>query len=136
MLKHVLSAAAGGLFVCASLAPLAADTGDAPKDAPTTAQAPVAGESAVKAYVDPETGTLVKRAPTQAEERGLALPQIDMSQIQEIHNADGSTTWIHENVVDAMVAVRGSDGKLTVKCAEHGVVDGHAKSAQESANDR
>lgn len=131
MVKNLFLAAIGGLCACLSAAPSAADT--APKN-PKTA---VAGEAGVRAYADPETGAVTARSASPQQDSALAFPPIDMSKIKEVRNADGSTTWLHENVQEAIVATRGSDGKIALTCAEHGVVDDHVKTAaQEVANDR
>jgi len=135
MIKNRFLAAVGGLCIFVSAASLAADT--TPKNAKAGVAAPVAGEAGVRAYADPETGAVTARPASAQQDRVLNLPPIDMSKIKEIRNADGSTTWIHENVQEAVVATRGSDGKLALTCAEHGVIDGHVKTAaQEVANDR
>ena len=135
MVKNLFLAAIGGLCACISAAPSAADT--APKNPKTAVAAPVAGEAGVRAYADPETGAVTARPASPQQDRALAFPPIDMSKIKEIRNADGSTTWLHENVQEAIVATRGSDGRIALTCAEHGVVDDHVKTAaQEVANDR
>lgn len=134
MVKNLFLAAIGGLCACASASPLAADT--APDTAKAAVAAPVAGEAGIRAYADPETGAVTARPVNPQQDRALAFPPIDMSKIKEVHNADGSTTWIHENVQEAIVATRTSDGGVSLTCAEHGAIDGHVKAAKETANDR
>lgn len=98
---------------------------ESPKDAQKSeANEQNAGQAAMKAYVDPETGQLTSRPTTQADAAALDAPfKEDYSKIQEIKKADGSTEWVFNGQVDsAIVAKRGADGKLRVVCAEHGVV--------------
>jgi hypothetical protein len=94
---------------------------------------PAAGQAAMKAYVDPETGQLTSRPATQADADALNAPfQDDPGKVQEIRKADGSTEWILNGQADsALIATRGTDGKLEIACAEHGVVDEHAKAPAE-----
>lgn len=135
MVKNLFVAAIGGLSACFSAAPSAAET--APTHPRTAVASPVAGEAGIRAYADPETGAVTARPASPQQDRALAFPPIDMNKIKEIRNADGSTTWLHENVQEAIVATRGSDGKVALTCAEHGVVDAHVKAAaQEVANER
>jgi hypothetical protein len=114
---------------------------DPPKqEAQATPVKPVAGQSAMKAYVDPETGQLTSRPATQADAASAgAMFQEDYSKIQEIHKADGSTEWIFNGQVDsAIVARRGADGQLEIGCAEHGLVHDHlmAPARQGGRDDR
>ena len=54
-----------------------------------------ANESAVKMYVDPESGQLVNRPANAAQAAALdAQFQQDFSKVQEIHKADGSIEWV------------------------------------------
>lgn len=133
MFKFCLTAALGSLFVCAAGGAAAAGAADkpAPKNTPTAA------ESGMKAYVDPETGGLVSKAATPQQARAAALPAPDMSKIQEIHHADGSTEWLFNGQADeAMVVSRQQDGSLKLRCGVHGVIHDHDTPATETANDR
>lgn len=98
----------------------------------TPAPAPANAQSAVKAYVDPETGALRNSPAHPADATALdqAFTQ-DSNKVQEIRKADGSTEWILNGQADsALVATRGSDGKLRVTCSEHGQVHDHAAPVQ------
>ena len=101
---------------------------DSPKTEPAkAAPSPTAAQSGMKVYVDPQTGQLTSRPPSQAEAAKLdSAFKEDFSKIQEIHKADGSTEWIFNGQVDsAMVAKVGADGKVEVVCSEHGLVHDH-----------
>lgn len=103
---------------------------DPPKEqAPAKPVQGSAGQAAMKAYVDPETGQLTSRPTSQADAAAAdAMFQEDYSKIQEIHKADGSTEWVFNGQVDsAIVARRAADGQLEIECAEHGVVHDHLK---------
>lgn len=132
MVKFNLSSALGGLLLCAAGGAAAAQAGNGGAEA-----TPTAAESGMKAYVDPETGGLVSKAATSAQARAAALPAPDMSKIQEIHHADGSTEWLFNGQADeAMVGSRAQDGRLALRCGVHGVIHDHGTAATEAANDR
>lgn len=134
MFKFYLTAALGGLFVCACGSVAAGNSGE--KSAPVK-HSPTPAESGMKAYVDPETGALTGKPGSKAQAEATALPAPDMSKIQEIRHADGSLEWVFNGQAEeALVATRGSDGTLKVRCAQHGVVHDHADDAKETANDR
>ena len=134
VLKSALAAVLGGLAVCAAGDVLA---GKPEKTAPPPATSGGVAESGMRAYVNPESGALVSRPATRSQADALALPEPDMSKIREIKHTDGSTTWqFNGQVNEALVAQRGADGKLRVRCGEHGVVHDHAELQPEVSNER
>jgi hypothetical protein len=84
-------------------------------------------ESAVKMYVDPESGRLVSRPANATQAAALdGQFQQDFSKVQEIHKTDGSIEWVFNGQVDsALVAKRDANGKLQIVCSEHGQVHDH-----------
>lgn len=113
------------------LASAAAAVADEQKATPPHAP-PANAQSAVKAYVDPETGALRSSPANPADAQALDQAFVpDNSKVQEIRKADGSIEWVLNGQADStLVATRGSDGKLRVTCAEHGTVHDHAAPMQ------
>lgn len=86
-------------------------------------------EQAVRAYVDPETGTLTATPPPGAVPE-LAEP--DMSKIVEIQHPNGMTEWqFNGQAVDATMA-KVVDGELVTWCSQHGTYHAHEADTVES----
>lgn len=120
------------LFIYGFSAMMVAGASFAFADSPKQDKKPEAGKSAgveagMKAYVDPETGQLTSRPTTQVDAGALdAQFKVDLSKIQEVKKADGSTEWLFNGQADsALIATRGADGKIGIVCAEHGVMHDH-----------
>lgn len=126
-----LGACALGLFALSARAggsEPAKNASDAPADA------------GMRAYVDPETGTLVDRPVTAKQKRdaAAAVTTGDASKVRMIQHANGMRTYqLNGQADEALVAVVGADGRIEYRCAAHGVAHDHAAAIQpESANDR
>ncbi len=143
--KLIGAAVCGALFTLTAQA-ASVDVKPAKKHAAqATTKAVSDTQSDMRAYIDPESGQLVGAAITaqQKADASKAASVEDFSKIQTIEKADGSTEWVfNDQVMESVVATRGSDGKLLVKCVEHGVVHDDAtlletaKTAEENRNDR
>jgi hypothetical protein len=144
-IKLIGAAVCGALFTLTAQA-ATVDTKPAKKSTAHAITKGVAGtQSYIRAYIDPESGQWVGAAVTAQQEADAskATSVHDYSKIQTIKKADGSTEWIfNDQVMESLVATRGSDGKLQEKCVEHGVVHDDAtlletaKTSEENTNDR
>ena len=143
--KLIGAAICGVLFTLTAQA-ASVDVKPAKTHAAQAATKAVSGmQSDMRAYVDPESGQLVGApvTPQQKADAARATSIEDYSKIQTIEKADGSTEWVfNDQVMESVVATRDADGKLQVKCVEHGMVHDDAalfeaaKTAEENRNDR
>ena len=86
-------------------------------------------QEAVRAYVDPETGTLTTTPPPGSVPE-LAAP--DMSKIVEIQHPNGMTEWqFNGQAMDATMA-KVVDGELVTWCSQHGTYHAHEADTVES----
>jgi len=131
-LKHLGAVALGSMLAASAYA-------GGEKPAAQTAEP--AAESAMRAYVDPETGRLVNKPVTeqQARDAAKAAPTTgDASKVTRIDHANGMRQYRFNGQADeALVAVVRADGSLEYRCSEHGVVAGQPHDfAKETRNDR
>ena len=130
-----------GAFALGSLFALAAHAGGSGPDKKASDGKPASdADAGMRAYVDPETGTLTDRPVTakQARDAAAAMPTGDASKVRMIQHANGMREYqLNGQADEALVAVVGADGKIEYRCAAHGVVHDHATALQpETANDR
>ena len=101
----------------------AANAADAPRPANAPTAQPPAANSGMRAHIDPKTGELTE-TPTapQRPERST----FDASKVEEIRHADGMVEYRFNGQADStQTAQVDADGKLAVRCAEHGVQESH-----------
>lgn len=132
---------AAHLSVFGFIAVAATASAHQPAAEPATEKTPVSApavDSAIKVYVDPESGALVSRPPNAAQAAALGRDEFrqDFSRIEEIRKADGSIEWVFNGQVDsALSVVKQDDGSLDVVCSEHGQAHVHAGGARQGAAD-
>ena len=122
-----------GLVLTLSILPVSAVF--AGNTQPAETPAPVT-ESAVRVYVDPQTGERSSRPETSEQKRAAAAaqPAPDFSKITEVRHADGSTEWqFNGQMMESMVATRDVNGRLVVTCSEHGAIRDLSQHALEHA---
>lgn len=130
-LKHLGAAALSTMFAASAYA-------GADKPAAQTAEPAV--QSAMRAYVDPETGRLVDRPVTeqQARDAAQAVTTGDAAKVTRIDHANGMRQYnLNGQADEALVAIVRADGSLEYRCSEHGVAVGQPHDlAKETRNDR
>lgn len=135
-LKH-LGTIVLGMTLAASAC---ADTNDASNKADKAAAHPSTTQSAMRAYIDPETGKLVDRpvTPEQAREAARDMLVPDAAKVTKIEHANGMRQYkLNGQADEALVATVRPDGTLEYRCSEHGLAVGQSHDfAQETSNDR
>lgn len=116
----------GGMLAWASASAMASDAAKpTPEQKPE--QAP-ATESAMRVYLDPETGQLspVPVTPEQMVEDELLMQQRSLKPMEQLERADGTVTLrLNGNFELASTMVIGPDGRLVRVCTEaHAGVEG------------
>lgn len=85
-------------------------------------------KEAVRAYVDPETGTLTTTPPPGSVPE-LAAP--DMSKIVEIQHPNGMTEWQFNGQANEASMAKVVDGEMVIWCSQHSTYHTHeAKPAE------
>ncbi len=129
------------LAVFSLLAVAASASAQQPAQTPAVEKSSAAStvvDSAVKVYVDPESGALVSRPANAAQAAALGQQQFrqDFSRIEEKRHADGSIEWVFNGQVDsALTMVKREDGTFDVSCDEHGERHVHAKASRQGGAD-
>jgi hypothetical protein len=100
-------------------------------------------ESAMRAYVDPETGGLVDHPVTDKQrlDATKAMPAPDLSKVTEIHHADGTIeVQLNGQFEESVVAHVDAHGNRHIQCNEAGHHHEQEQStdatAQETRDDR
>ncbi|HVJ61260.1 MAG TPA: hypothetical protein VM555_00915 [Tahibacter sp.] len=132
-LKHLGAAALGTMLAASAYAGA---------DKPAAQTAEPAAQSAMRAYVDPETGRLVGKPVTEQQARAAAADagtfSADPAKVTRVDHANGMRQYkLNGQADEALVAVVRADGSLEYRCSEHGVVAGQPHDfAKETRNDR
>lgn len=124
MFKSCLTAVLGTVI-------LGAAAGTAAKD-PATTTAADAATSAVTLPPDESVSPAARARAAAAAARGP-----DMSKIEEVRHADGSTEWVFNGQAEeTMTLVHDEHGKPGVRCSGLGVTHTHQAAAAEASNER
>lgn len=131
-MKATLSCCALALLAGASLQAYA-ESPDQTAAEPPAAEA--ASADAMRAYVDPETGTLTSTPPANMP-RTPGFPERQMDLIQKIDHPNGMTEWrFNGQANEVMMAKVEADGKVATWCEEHGAEHVHETTLKTETRD-
>ncbi len=121
----------GAFSVCASADEVKADEGKAVEAKAVEA---TAGEDAMRAYVDPETGALTSQPPA-----GMKVQPIvrRMELIEEIKHDNGMTEWkFNGQANELVIATVGKDGEVHTHCSDIAELHDASAHAGEESNEK